>query len=143
MSSNSSGGFFRSCLIVLGIFIVIGFLGFLALFSFAAVIIGAIGESGTALKSASAEYTTEFVSGKEDAENRIAVIDVKGTIASEGEAFGEVIANSKQIVKLIRAAKDDDSVKAIIVDLDTLAAKSPPPTRSTTSSSSAASPSSP
>jgi protease-4 len=119
MSSNSSGGFFRSCLIVLGIFIVIGFLGFLALFSFAAVIIGAIGESGTALKSASAEYTTEFVSGKEDAENRIAVIDVKGTIASEGEAFGEVIANSKQIVKLIRAAKDDDSVKAIIVDLDT------------------------
>lgn len=119
MSSNSSGGFFRSCLIVLGIFIVIGFLGFLALFSFAAVIIGAIGESGTALKSASAEYTTEFVSGNEDAENRIAVIDVKGTIASEGESFGEVIANSKQIVKLIRAAKDDANVKAIIVDLDT------------------------
>ena len=119
MSSNSSGGFLRGCLIVFAIFIVIGFLGFLALFSFATIIIGAIGESGTALKSGSAEYTTEFISGNADAENRIAVIDVKGTIASEGESFGEVIANSKQIVKLIRAAKDDDSVKAIIIDLDT------------------------
>ena len=119
MSSNSSGGFLRGCLIVFAIFIVIGFLGFLALFSFATIIIGAIGESGTALKSGSAEYTTEFISGNADAENRIAVIDVKGTIASEGESFGEVIANSKQIVKLIRAAKDDENVKAIIIDLDT------------------------
>jgi len=119
MSSNSSGGFLRGCLIVFAIFIVIGFLGFLALFSFATIIIGAIGESGSALKSGSAEYTTEFISGNADAENRIAVIDVKGTIASEGESFGEVVANSRQIVKLIRAAKDDANVKAIIIDLDT------------------------
>jgi len=119
MSSNSSGGFLRGCLIAVGVFVVVCFLGFIALFALIGVVAGAISESGTALKSASAEYTTEFVSGKEDAENRIAVIDVKGTIASEGEAFGEVIANSKQIVKLIRAAKDDANVKAIIVDLDT------------------------
>ena len=119
MSSNSSGGVLRGCLIAVGIFVVIGFLGFLALFSFATIIIGAIGESGTALKSGSAEYTTEFISGNADAESRIAVIDVKGTIASEGEAFGEVVANSRQIVKLIRAAKDDANVKAIIIDLDT------------------------
>lgn len=117
MSSNSSGGFLRGCLIVIGIFIVIGFLAFLALSTVTGIIIGMVGE--TAAAAASTDYTVEFVSGNQEAENRIAVIDVKGTIASEGESFGEVIANSKQIVKLIRAAKDDDSVKAIIIDLDT------------------------
>lgn len=119
MSSNSSGGFLRGCLIAVGIFVVVCFLGFIALFALIGVVAGAISESGTALKSGSAEYTTEFISGNADAESRIAVIDVKGTIASEGESFGEVVANSKQIVKLIRAAKDDEAVKAIIVDLDT------------------------
>ena len=119
MSSNSSGGFFRGCLIAVGVFVVVCFLGFIALFALIGVVAGAISESGTALKSGSAEYTTEFISGNENAENRIAVIDVKGAIASEGESFGEVVANSKQIVKLIRAAKDDETVKAIIVDLDT------------------------
>lgn len=117
MSSNSSGGFLRGCLIVIGIFIVIGFLAFLALSTVTGIIIGMVGE--TAAAASSTDYTIEFVSGNQEAENRIAVIDVKGTIASEGESFGEVIANSKQIVKLIRAAKDDDSVKAIIIDLDT------------------------
>ena len=116
MSSKSSGGFLRGCLIVLGIFIVIGFLGFLALSTVTGIIIGMVGETATA---SSTDYTVEFVSGNQEAENKIAVIDVKGTIASEGESFGEVVANSRQIVKLIRAAKDDDSVKAIIVDLDT------------------------
>ena len=119
MSSNSSGGFLRGCLIAVGVFVVLGFLGFLALFSFAAVIVGAIGESGAAFKTASDDYTTEFISGTADATSRIAVIDVKGTITSDAETFGESIANSKSIVKLIRAAKDDDSVKAIIIDLDT------------------------
>ena len=119
MSSNSSGGFLRGCLIAFGVFVVVCFLGFIALFALIGVVAGAISESGTALKSGSAEYTTEFISGNENAENRIAVIDVKGAIASEGESFGEVVANSKQIVKLIRAAKDDETVKAIIVDLDT------------------------
>ncbi len=116
MSSKSSGGFLRGCLIVLAVFIVIGFLGFLALSTVTGIIIGMVGETASA---ASTDYTVEFVSGNQEAEDRIAVIDVKGTIASEGESFGEVVANSRQIVKLIRAAKDDDSVKAIIVDLDT------------------------
>ena len=119
MSSNSSGGFLRGCLIAFAIFILVCFLGFIALFTVSGVIIGMIGESGAALKGASADYTAEFISGNEDAENRIAVIDVKGTITSDSDSFGSLIANSKQIVKLIRAAKDDDSVKAIIIDLDT------------------------
>ena len=116
MSSNSSGGFLRGCLIVLAVFIVIGFLGFLALTTVTGIIIGMIGETATA---ASTDYTAEFISGNQEAENRIAVIDVKGTITSDSESFGSLVANSKQIVKLIRAAKDDDSVKAIIIDLDT------------------------
>ena len=117
MSSNSSGGFLRGCLIVLAVFIVIGFLGFLALSTVTGIIIGMVGE--TAAAAASTDYTVEFVSGNQEAENRIAVIDVKGTITSDSESFGSLVANSKQIVKLIRAAKDDDSVKAIIIDLDT------------------------
>lgn len=116
MSSNSSGGFLRGCLIVLAVFIVIGLLGFLALTTVTGIIIGMIGETATA---ASTDYTAEFISGNQEAENRIAVIDVKGTITSDSESFGSLVANSKQIVKLIRAAKDDDSVKAIIIDLDT------------------------
>ena len=119
MSSNSSGGFLRGCLIAFGVFIVVCFLGFIGLFVCIGIVAGAISESSAAFSSSSAEYTTEYISGNEDAENRIAVIDVKGTIASEGEAFGEAIANSRSIVKLIRAAKDDAGVKAIIIDLDT------------------------
>ena len=118
MSTNSSGGFFRGCLIAFGILFIVGIVGFIGLFACIVTVAGAFGESA-ALKANAAEYTAEFISGNKDAESRIAVIDVKGTIASEGESFGEVIANSKQIVKLIRAAKDDESVKAIIVDLDT------------------------
>ena len=119
MSSNSSGGFLRGCLIAVGIFVLVCFIGFIALFAIFGAVIGMIGESGAAFNTASADYTTEFISGNADAESRIAVIDVKGTITSDTETFGTAIANSKSIVKLIRAAKDDDSVKAIIIDLDT------------------------
>ncbi|MBR4184327.1 MAG: S49 family peptidase, partial [Clostridia bacterium] len=119
MSSNSSGGFLRGCLIALVVFILVCFIGFIGLFTIAGIIVGAIGETGAAFKTANADYTTEFVSGCEDAADRIAVIDVKGAITSDAESFGGAIANSRQIVKLIRAAKDDAGVKAIIIDLDT------------------------
>ena len=119
MSSNSSGGFLRGCLIALVVFILVCFIGFIGLFTIAGIIVGAIGETGAAFKTANADYTTEFVSGCEDATDRIAVIDVKGAITSDAESFGGAIANSRQIVKLIRAAKDDAGVKAIIIDLDT------------------------
>lgn len=119
MSSNSSGGFLRGCLIAVGIFVLVCFIGFIALFAVFGAVIGMIGESSAAFKTAGNDYTTEFISGNADAESRIAVIDVKGTITSDTESFGTSIANSQQIVKLIRAAKVDDAVKAIIIDLDT------------------------
>ena len=118
MSSNSSGGFLRGCLIVFGIFVFFCFLGFLCLFVFIGAVASFVGESSSAFKTAD-DYSTEFISGNADAANRIAVIDVKGTITSDPESFGTAIANSRDIVKLIRAAKDDESVKAIIIDLDT------------------------
>jgi len=118
MSSNSSGGFLRGCLIAIGIFLLIGIIGFSVLFAIIASIANSIGQSGAALAGTD-DYTTEFISGNADAENRIAVIDVKGEITSDSESFGTSVANSTAIVKLIRAAKDDDSVKAIIIDLDT------------------------
>ena len=119
MSSNTSGGFLRGCLIAFGVFVLVCFIGFIALFACIGAIAGIVGESTAAFKPGADDFTTEFISGNADAENRIAVIDVKGTITSDAETFGEVIANSKSIVKLIRAAKDDENVKAIIIDLDT------------------------
>ena len=65
-------------------------------------------------------FTTEFISGNPKAKNKIAVIDVKGEITSDEAQFGSSgNANSGPIVKLIRAAEKDDSVKAIIINLDT------------------------
>ena len=118
MSSNSSGGFLRGCLIAIGILFLLGAAFSIVMVTAIATIANSIGQSGAALAS-SDDYTTEFISGNADADNRIAVIDVKGTITGETDSFGTSIANSATIVKLIRAAAKDDSVKAIIVDLDT------------------------
>jgi len=118
MSTNSITGFFRNCLIVLGILFIIGVVfSFICLISIGSFI-SSFDKGGSALAS-SDEFTTEFVSGNSGAENRIAIIDVKGAIASDTESFGAAGANSTAIVKLIRAAAKDKNVKAIIVDLDT------------------------
>ena len=118
MSSNSSGGFLRGCLIAFGILFIVGIVFLFGLFILIGAVASSIEKSGAALAK-SDEFTTEFISGDPDADSRIAVIDVKGTITSDAESFGETIANSKHIVKLIREAAKDDAVKAIIVDLDT------------------------
>lgn len=118
MSSNSSGGFLRGCLIAFGILFIVGLVFMFGLFMLIGAVAASIEKSGAAL-SKSDEFTTEFISGNPDADSRIAVIDVKGTITSDAETFGEAIANSKHIVNLIREAAKDENVKAIIVDLDT------------------------
>ena len=118
MSNNSTGGFLRSCLIVLGFLFVIGVVFiFVCLFAIGSLVSSF--ENGSSALASSDEYTTEFVGGNRDADKKIAIIDVKGTITSDAETFGTSVANSTSIVKLIRAAAKDDDVKAIIVDLDT------------------------
>ena len=117
-SPSSSGGFLRGCLMVGGVLFFVGLAGFIVLIIFIASIVSTIGDEAAALAS-SEDYKTEFVSGNAKAENKIAVIDVKGTITSDSDSFGTSIANSTAIVKLIRAAVKDDAVKAIIIDLDT------------------------
>jgi protease-4 len=118
MSSNSSGGFLRGCLIAVGIFAIVCLIGFFGIVFVIGIFASAF-EDSAAFKTGNKDFTTEFISGDASAVSRIAVIDVKGTITSDPESFGTSIANSRDIVKLIRAAKDDDSVKAIIIDLDT------------------------
>ena len=120
MSSNSSGGFLRGCLIVVAIFILIGIV-FSFLFSIA---IGGIAAMVASEGKTTGEdsYTTEFVSGNPDALNSIAIIDVKGEITRDTDSFSYAasgVANSVSIVKLIKAAVKDENVKAIIIDLDT------------------------
>ncbi len=118
-SPSSSGGFLRGCLMVGGVLFFLGLAGFIVLIIIASSVVSTIGDEAAALASASNAYKTEFVSDNSKAENKIAVIDVKGAITSDTESFGTAIANSKGIVKLIRAAVKDDAVKAIIIDLDT------------------------
>ena len=48
MSSNSSGGFLRGCLIAVGIFVLVCFIGFIALFVCIGAIAGMVGESTAA-----------------------------------------------------------------------------------------------
>ena len=120
MSSKSSGGFLRGCLIALVIVIILG-----AVFSFFfSIVIGGVAAliAGESQNTGEDAYTTEFVSGNRDAENCIAIIDVKGEITRNTDSFSYAasgIANSVSIVKLIKAAVKDESVKAIILDLDT------------------------
>ena len=120
MSSNSSGGLLRGCLIGILIMIIVC-LVFIFLFGIAFSGIAAMiaSEGKTAGED---NYTTEFVSGNPDAENRIAIIDVKGEITRDTDSFSYAasgVANSVSIVKLIQAAAKDETVKAIILDLDT------------------------
>ena len=120
MSSNSSGGFLRGCLIAVAIVILIGIV-FSFLFS---VAIGGIAAMIASEGKTTGEdsYATEFVSGNPDAINTIAIIDVKGEITRDTDSFSYAasgVANSVSIVKLIKAAVKDENVKAIIIDLDT------------------------
>ena len=117
--NSSSGGFLRGCLIVGGVLFFLGLACIVIVLVFFAGIASSIGGDAAAALSDSEDYKTEFVSGNAEAKNKIAIIDVKGTITSDSETFGEAIANSNNIVKLIRAAVKDDAVKAIIIDLDT------------------------
>ena len=117
MSSKSSNGLLRGCLIAVGVLFLIGT-------AFSLVMVVAVATIASSFEGASAiaesdNYTTEFVSGNPKADNKIAVIDVKGEITSDSDSFGTSVANSTAIVKLIRAAVKDDNVKAIIIDLDT------------------------
>lgn len=118
MNTEKAHGIFRNCLVVLGALFLVCIALFLVLTVIVCTALSSIGE--TAALDGMNDFTTEFVSGNPKAKNKIAVIDVKGTITSDEDPFGSSgNANSGAIVKLIRAAKDDESVKAIIIDLDT------------------------
>lgn len=108
----------RSCLSVLGVMFIVCAVFFLVIILLVSSMISSIGKAG-ADPDGGKDFTVEFVSGSRDAENRIAVIDVKGTIERGTGKFSSDIADSVSIVNLIRAAAKDDKVKAIIVDLET------------------------
>ena len=62
----------------------------------------------------------QFVSGMNGASSKIAVIDVKGVIANVDPGFGGAsVANPELICAEIARAAEDDSVKAVILRLDT------------------------
>jgi protease-4 len=61
-----------------------------------------------------------FISGENSASQKIAVIDVKGVIANVDSGFGSAsVANPNIICAQIARAAEDDSVKAVILRLDT------------------------
>ena len=68
--------------------------------------------------SSGKSFNEELVSGSYFASDKIAVIDVKGVITSSEESIYEV-ANARYICDQLKAAEEDSSVKAVIINLDT------------------------
>ncbi len=66
----------------------------------------------------SRSFNEELLSGSYFSSDKIAVIDIKGVISSAPGSIYEV-ANSGAICDQIKAAQDDPSVKAVIINLDT------------------------
>lgn len=112
-------GFFHNCLSTLGIVTLIFFaVIFLAIFAMGKS--SGTSSSKSLLKNLSVQdgdCVAEFIEGNEEAEKMIAVIDIKGTIVSDRMGFDDTC--SKDIVKLIRAANEDENVVAILLNLDT------------------------
>ncbi len=63
-------------------------------------------------------FTEEQISGGLFASSKIVVVDVKGVISSGDGSYYE-IANSERICERLKAAAEDSSVKAVIINLDT------------------------
>ncbi len=64
-------------------------------------------------------FTEEYVTGLRAASERIAVIPVKGIILRDENASFNTCAVSGNIIKQLQQALEDESVKAVIMDLDT------------------------
>ena len=81
-------------------------------------------ENGTAAitreaKNFTSDFSRKFAGGKKGASDKIAVIPVRGLITSREDGRFSRNAVSSTIVKMIREVAGDDSVKAVIIDLDT------------------------
>ena len=106
--------------LLLSIFLLIGLTG-LALYGLGTVVSGC--ESSAGIGSGSScdpdNLEEEYVLGKKDVNRpRIAVVEVRGVIASGEGSFGGV-ADPEQICTRIRRAAVDSKVKALIVNLNT------------------------
>ena len=66
----------------------------------------------------SSDFKREFLSGKKGAPSKIAVISVRGVITSNEENLSSG-ACSRTICKIIKEAGNDDSIKGVIIDLET------------------------
>lgn len=63
------------------------------------------------------DYQEIFAEGDDFSKNKIAVIDIKGVIMEGSESFTQS-ADSKAIVEQIKYIANDDSVKALVLDID-------------------------
>lgn len=64
-------------------------------------------------------FSEKYVSGTVNASNRIGVIEVHGMITSDRNASLSYAAISEKIIQQLEKAMKDDTVKALIIDLDT------------------------
>lgn len=64
------------------------------------------------------KFTEEHVSGPFFSRNKVIIIDIKGVIVS-GESSYYDVADSELICEQIKAAADDPSVKAVVLNLNT------------------------
>ncbi|MBP5181751.1 MAG: signal peptide peptidase SppA [Lentisphaeria bacterium] len=69
--------------------------------------------------SSGKEFSEEYVSGPEESDRRIAVIRINGVITRDEDAPLNTSAISGDIVLQLQQALEDETVKAVIMDLDT------------------------
>ncbi|MBR2364755.1 MAG: signal peptide peptidase SppA [Lentisphaeria bacterium] len=70
-------------------------------------------------QNSDSDFSEEFVTGSPDSSSRIAVIKVYGMITRDENASFSTCAVSGNIIRQLQLASADDSVKAVIIDLDT------------------------
>ena len=75
--------------------------------------------SGLSTLTKNSTFTEEFESGSRFASNKIAVINITGIITNADAGWSNSIANSDFICAQVKAAADDNAVKAIILRLNT------------------------
>lgn len=115
---NSRFGGFFGCMTVIGMIVTLFTLIFFVLIFLAVFKLGNLPSSGDSEPAAK----EKFISGNPSGENKIAVIAIRGIIMPGGDSIlppANEWVSSGSVLKLIRAAKEDEHVKAILIDLDT------------------------
>lgn len=109
----------RGCFFFIALFSILGFLGVIAVFVFLIALIFIGGATSLPTFNPFPPYSEEFFSGDHFSLDKIVIIDVKGVIMSEDSSSPMYsVADASEICKQMKYISRDDSVKGVILDID-------------------------